>query len=199
MALGVALDRRPRDQQVGPGLHHLGGGAGGDPSVNLEVDDQPGGVDHPAGLADLGQHRGDELLSPGSRVDGHHQQVVDQVKGVGDHRQGRCRVERHPGSHPGFAELLEEPVKVSGGLGVDDHHLATGIDERSPVPLRLVHHQVGFEGQPALGTDRGHHVRAVGDPGHKGPVHDVPLDAVSARCFEVGQGLGNAALVDVQH
>ena len=61
---------------------------------------QPGGLDHPPDLGDLGLHRGEVALAAEPRVDGHHEHEVDEVEHVGDGARRGRRADRHAGARP---------------------------------------------------------------------------------------------------
>lgn len=73
-----------------------------------------------------------------------------------------------------------------GRLNVNDDHLTTGFDHRPDMSPGVGHHEMGFERQihdcttgcDDCGTER--------DVRHKGPVHDVPLDAIDPGLGEGG-------------
>ena len=198
-ALRVLVHGRPCHQQVGARLRHHWRRLRGDAAVHLEVEAQAARLDQAARLANLGQHRGDELLPAPTRVDSHDQQLVSGVEDAGHGAERGGRIQGHAGPHPGGADVLKQKMEVAGGLGVHDDDLGSGIGEVAPVLLGPVDHQVRLERQAGELAHCRQLVRSVSDAGYEGAVHDVPLHPVCPRLFELLELGGDAALVGVQH
>ena len=140
--------------------------------------------DEPAHLGHLGLHGVDVGLATEPRVDGHHEHEVDEVEDV-LHRAGRRGgVDGDRGSGAELADVAQGAVQVAAGLGVDDEHLAPGVDVARRQLVGLLHHEVGLEHDGGVRPARGDDIGPEGEVRHEAPVHHVPLDPVDACLLE---------------
>jgi len=141
-----------------------------DPTIDFDVDIQISVDDPLPDLANLAGHGGDVLLATESRVDGHDQDVIDQIQDVLDHLRGGVRVQRDRRGSAGGPDAGKGPVQVGAGFDVDDD------DSRFPVGAlgnlrESVQHEVG-----ALLAD--HELRLERQLG----ILAAPSDGVRAEC-----------------
>ena len=90
-------------------------------------------------------------------------------------------------------------MQVLAGLDVDDDRAAPGGDELRQPGVRVLDHEVRFEGQVDVGSaraDDGGSERQVRD---EAAVHHVPLDAVDAGGLEIEDLPGEAGVIGAQN
>ena len=109
-------------------------------------------LDDGAEAADLGEHRIDEVLAAEAGIDGHDEGHVNVLKDFFEGDQWRGGVEGHAYAFAFVADLLDGSVEVGAGLDVDDDNVGPGSGEVVDVALRLLDHEVGFDGDGAVGA-----------------------------------------------
>ena len=136
----------------------------------------------------------DERLAPKTRMHGHDQQQVDQVKMGRDRLVGCLGVQDEPNAD------AKAPHLGTQGLGLPDLHMhragvRAGVTERLEVLPGVGHHQVAVEEHPRAPPDGGDDRRPDGDVGNEVAVHHVEVKPVGhagnlgdlgPQCAEVG-------------
>ena len=98
---------------------------------------------------------------------------------------GVAGIEGYAGLHPGFMDLLQNPVQVDTGFLMNRHILDAGIGQAVDIRFGIGHHQMGIEGKfrnRAQSLDDGH---AEGEIGYKMAVHQIEMDTVGPLLFDV--------------
>jgi 23S rRNA (uracil1939-C5)-methyltransferase len=183
-ALGVPEERAARDEHVGSRTDGTGDGRRADAAVHLDVEVEAAGRSPRRELGDLGLHRGEVLLPAESRVDGHHQDEVDEVEHVLDRRDGGVGVDRDRRGRVELTDVAERAVQVRAGLLVDDDDAAAGLDVARQQVVGAFDHQVRLERHGDVGPDRGDDVGTEREVRDEVAVHHVPLDAIYAGLLE---------------
>ena len=135
----------PATRMRAPAATTLASGLLVDAAIDLDWRRRPSVGQHRADAAQLFHAVGNEGLSAKSRVDRHHEHVVQIAGDVLQRDCGRRRVQHGAGTR---AELLDEadgPMQVRHRLDVDRHHVGAGLHERLDVAVRFLDHQVHVE------------------------------------------------------
>ena len=96
---GSAKIALPATRMSTPAMTAAARGVELDPSVDLDLDGQPGLVDRTAGDPDLVEDVRDERLTPEARMDAHDEQQVDLAEERQDRVDRRRRTQGQPHSH----------------------------------------------------------------------------------------------------
>ena len=86
-------------------------------------------------------------------------------------------------------------MQMRCGLGVNQDAFTTRLHIAGRQFLGFEHHQVGFEGQRYVRTNRRHDVGPHREIRDEAAVHDVPMDAVGAGLLEFHALFAKAAEV----
>ena len=204
---GVGKAERVAEQ--GAACHqHVGTGCGcanhcdrADSAVDFHIDrpSEAGSFDHCAYLADLRLHGGDVPLAAETGIDGHHQHQVDQVEHVGDGRCRRGRVECHRSRDPHRGDVGQRSMQMGAGLGVHDQARAPCLHILGGHLIGRVDHQVRLERQRRVAAGGSNDRWTEGEVGDELTVHNVPLDAVDAGMFKLGNRITQAAEINRQN
>jgi hypothetical protein len=170
-----------------------------DAAVDLELDGQPGFVDHPSQAGDLGLHGTDVGLAAESRIDGHGEDQVGFGQDMLDNLGGSVRVERDAAARAEVADAGEGAMQVGAGFGVHDDQVASRVDVPSQQLVGVDDHEMRFEPDRAVRPRCRNDVRAEGEVGDEDTVHDVPLDPVHARLAQLPHLVAEAGEVGRQH
>ena len=105
-----------------------------------------------------------------------HEIVEHIVEGI----DGRRRVQRDAGLLAQRFDVLDCPVKMRAGFGMNGHDVRAGVGEGIEERIGRRDHQVDVERLPRVEAKRLHHARTDGEVGHKMAVHHVDMDPVGA-------------------
>ena len=177
-----AENGRTSDQGIGPRGNNIRRVAGLDPAVHLQANFQLGFIDDAAGLLELGQGRGDELLTAEARVDRHQQHQVDLVDDPVEHIQRRGRVEYDTGLAAALADQAQGPVQVTGGFRMDADQACAGFGKIGDDAVDRLDHQVDIDwcGNAVIAQGLAYQ-RPDGQIGDVVIVHDIKVHPVSTR------------------
>ena len=178
--VAIAVDRAARHQHIGPGPDRLGGGAGIDAAVHLQLAGGVVALDEGADLADGVQLGLQEALAAEAGLHRHHQhqvqlgQIGEDGLRLGDGPQG------HRLLHPALPHEPQGLGNVVGvvGLQVDGEQVGPRLGEGLHIPHRLFDHQVHVQEHVGALPDGPHHRHADGEVRHEGAVHHVHVEVV---------------------
>jgi phosphoribosylaminoimidazole-succinocarboxamide synthase len=174
-------DRRTGHQGIGTSGNDLSSIVGLDPAINFQADVAAGFVDDLAGLAQLVERGGDELLAAETGVDRHDEHQVDLVDDPVEHVQRRGRIEHQAGLAALFANQGQAAIDVPGRLGVKADHAGAGFREIGNDAVDRLDHQVHVDGRgDAVVTQCLAHHRADGEVGYVMVVHHIEMHPVRA-------------------
>lgn len=94
------------------------------------------------------------------------------------------RVEGHRRRRPEIGDGGQRSMKVPTGLGVNDDHLAPGLDETGNQMIRLLDHEMSLERHVHRRAYGGNDVGAERQIGDEASVHDIELDPIDARLLQ---------------
>ena len=197
----VALDpqRRPDDEDVDAEPADELGGLAVDAAVDVDLATER--------LVAQQLARGEQLvagdvlherLATEARLDGHHQDDVEELRVRLERRQRRRRLDREPGRPPGCPDPAQGRRDLLLDLDVEGDRVAAGLEVLVEEAAGLVDHQVRVERQlgprsevlDGLGAER--QVRdEVG-------VHDVEVDPVAARPLDPADGVRQVGQVGIE-
>lgn len=183
-AAGMAVQGGAGDEDVGTGAGGAPDRRRADTAVDLEIDPLVGLIEQAAGRRDLRFHGSDIGLTAETRVHRHHQEHVEQVDDVGHGLQRGMGVQRNRGRGAEVGDGGERAMEMATRLGVNDDHLAAGIDETRDQMIRLLDHQVGLERDLHMGAAGRDDVGAEREVRNEASIHDVELDPVDSGLLE---------------
>lgn len=177
----VAEDRPSRYEHLGASRHCLARREGIDPTIDFDCDARPLPLGQSAQPSHFCLHRWEVPLFGESRIDGHHQDRLDEIEYMAHCGYRRSWVKCDARVNAEVDDSHEYVMELSTRLGVNNDQVAASVDEGVHVLKWLLDHQVGFEGQLAVATNNSDRVCREPQIRHEAAVHDVPLDAVRAR------------------
>src|SRR6202142_675219 len=176
----VAKNGRPSHKNLCPCLGSQRRGFFVHPSVHFHLAAEFHSFDHLTNALNLGQCAAEKVLVSETRINRHHQYVVDLRQNFFEHCRGSCWIDDNPST---FSVFLDPPycaIQVAVTLPMDQEGIRTCGDKLFQEQVWIGHHQVRFERQPRDSPKPLHDRCSHRGRGNKMSVHHVDMNPIRA-------------------
>ena len=136
-------------------------------------------------IADLSKGAWDEGLPAPPRIYRHDEHEVADIEHIEDRIYWGAWINRDTVLHPKGADLGERTVKVGARLLMDNQTICSSLLKGMEMALWLNHHEVDVEEDLRPLPNRLDYVCPKGDRGHKGPIHNIDVEPISASRYHI--------------